>query len=304
MALFSKPRYSTVKVKRKDIPTGLWTKCPQSGEIIYNKELEANWMVVPKSGYHFGLSAPERMRLLLDEDTFQEHDAELRSLDPLQFRAGGAYPEKVEKYQKRTGLKDSVLSGEGTIDGKPVSIAVMDFRFMAASMGSVAGEKITRTIERGTQADKPVIVVCASGGARMQEGILSLMQMAKTSAALKRHQQKGLPYISILTNPTMAGVMASFAALGDVILAEPGALIGFAGPRVIKDATNQDLPEGFQSSEFLLEHGLIDQVVPRLEMRERLHSLLKAFYRGEPQAKATHSNNGNGHRPVSDTSKN
>jgi acetyl-CoA carboxylase carboxyl transferase subunit beta len=298
MALFSKPRYSTVRVKKKDIPTGLWTKCPLSGEIIYNKELEANWRVVPKSGYHFTLPAPRRLELLLDADTFEEKDAGLRSLDPLRFRAGGGtYPDKLESYQKRTGLMDSVVSGTGKIAGTPVSIAVMDFRFLAASLGSVAGEKITRAIERATRERIPIIVVCASGGARMQEGILSLMQMAKTSAALERHKAAGLPYLSILTNPTMAGVMASFAALGDVILAEPGALIGFAGPRVIKDATNRDLPEGFQTSEFLLDHGLIDQVVPRPQMRGRVESLLTALYRPP-------SPNGNGRKPAGGTGNN
>ena len=277
MAIFSKPKYSTVTVKKRDIPSGLWTKCPLTGEIIYNKELEQNWMVVPKSGYHFPLSAQRRVELLVDEGTFEEMDADLTSKDPLQFKGTSSYPDKIKQYQAKTGMKDAVVSGVGRMDGMPVSLAVMDFRFLGASMGSVVGEKITRAIERGTERGIPVIVVSASGGARMYEGILSLMQMAKTSAALARHHDAGLLYISVLTNPTMAGVMASYASLGDVIVAEPGALIGFAGPRVIKETTQQDLPEGFQTAEFLLEHGLIDQIIPRLELAERLQSLIKAF---------------------------
>lgn len=277
MAIFGRPRYSTVRVKKKDIPAGLWTKCPESGEIVFNKELEENWMVVPKSGYHFPLKARRRVALLIDEGTFAEQDANLVSVDPLGFSDNKPYPERIAASQKKTGENDAVVSGEGELEGIPVSIAVMDFAFNGGSMGSVVGEKITRAIERATSGGKPVIVVCASGGARMQEGILSLMQMAKTSAALARHAEAGLPYIAVLTNPTMAGVMASFASLGDVIIAEPKALIGFAGPRVIKQTTQQDLPDGFQSSEFLVEHGLVDQIVPRLQMKGRLATLLRAF---------------------------
>lgn len=275
---FSKPQYSRVVVNRKDIPKGLWTKCPVSGEIIYNKELEQNLMVVPKSNYHFPLSAPARINSLIDEGTWQEEDAGLSSVDPLNFQGPNAnYPAKVAQYQKKTGMRDAVLSGTGAMDGQRVSLAVMDFRFLGASMGSVVGEKITRAIERGTREGIPVIIVSTSGGARMYEGILSLMQMAKTSAALARHSEKGLPYISVLTNPTMAGVMASFASLGDLILAEPGALIGFAGPRVIKETTQQNLPPGFQTSEFLLDHGLIDQIVHRHQMKERVSYFLQVF---------------------------
>ncbi len=276
---FSKPKYKTLQGKKKDIPKGLWTKCPRSGEMIFNKQLEENWMVVPKSGYHFPLNAPERIRSLMDEGTFEEMDKDLISVDPLKFKATATYTAKIQENQKKTGLKDAVISGIGQIGGIPVSIAVMDFRFLGASMGSVVGEKITRAIERGIEKRIPVIIVSASGGARMYEGILSLMQMAKTSAALAQLGQKGLPYISILTNPTMAGVMASYATLGDVILAEPEALIGFAGARVIKETAQQNLPEGFQTSEFLLKHGLIDQIVPRLELKNRLISLLQALYR-------------------------
>lgn len=277
MAIFGKPQYSTVSVKKKDIPQGVWTKCPISGEIIYNKELENNLMVVPKSQYHFPLSAPARIESLMDEGSFEEQDANLTSIDPLGFTTNVTYPTKIEQNQKKTGMKDAVINGIGTMGGQKVSIAVMDFRFLGASMGSVVGERITRAIEYGVNNECPVIVVSASGGARMYEGILSLMQMAKTSAALAQLAKKKLPYISVLTNPTMAGVMASFASLGDVIIAEPRALIGFAGPRVIKETTRQDLPKGFQTSEFLLERGLIDQIVPRHEMRERITTLLQAF---------------------------
>jgi acetyl-CoA carboxylase carboxyl transferase subunit beta len=277
MSWFSKPKYSTVTVRKNDIPKDVWTKCPISGEIVYNKALQDNWMVVPQSGYHFPLSAPERIRLLIDEGTFEEQDACLHSKDPLHFEGLESYPEKLKKNQVKTKLTDAVISGLGQLDRQPVSIAVMDFRFLGASMGSVVGEKITRCIERGIEKNCPVIIVSASGGARMYEGILSLMQMAKTSAALAYLAQKKLPFISVLTNPTMAGVMASFASLGDLIIAEPRALIGFAGPRVIKDTTQQDLPEGFQTAEFLLQHGLLDQIVSRLEMKERLSSFIRTF---------------------------
>jgi acetyl-CoA carboxylase carboxyl transferase subunit beta len=278
MALFGKPQYSTVTVKKKDIPKDLWTKCPKTGEIIYNRVLKENLMVVPNSGYHFPLKARDRIASMLDEDTFEEMDMGVHSLDPLKFNATSSYPEKLKQNQSKTKETDTVISGMGEMGGMPVSIAVMDFRFMAASLGSAAGEKITRAIERGVEKSCPVIIVSASGGARMQEGILSLMQLAKTSAALARLSEAGLPYFSILTNPTMAGVMASYASLGDVIIAEPEALIGFAGPRVIKETTQQDLPSGFQSSEFLLERGLVDLIVPRLEIRDRMINLIKAFY--------------------------
>ena len=278
MALFGKPQYSTVTVKKKDIPKDLWTKCPKTGEIIYNRVLKENLMVVPNSGYHFPLKARDRIASMLDEGTFEEMDMGVYSLDPLEFNATSSYPEKLKQNQAKTKETDTVISGMGEMGGMPISIAVMDFRFMAASLGSAAGEKITRAIERGVEKSCPVIIVSASGGARMQEGILSLMQLAKTSAALAKLSEAGLPYFSILTNPTMAGVMASYASLGDVIIAEPEALIGFAGPRVIKETTQQDLPEGFQTSEFLLERGLVDIIVPRLEMRGRIINLMKALY--------------------------
>ena len=256
------------------MPKGVWTKCPETGDMVFAKELKKNLMVVPSSGYHFPLPAPDRIASLLDEGTFEEHDQDLKSTDPLDFKGVASYKDKLEQNRQKTKLEDAVVCGTGKIGGHDLSIAVMDFRFLGGSMGSVVGEKITRAIERGLERKIPVVVVSASGGARMYEGILSLMQMAKTSAALGRLAEAGVPYISVLTNPTMAGVMASFATLGDVILAEPKALIGFAGRRVIKETTRADLPEGFQTSEFLLEHGLIDQIVERHDLRDRLISLI------------------------------
>jgi acetyl-CoA carboxylase carboxyl transferase subunit beta len=284
MAVFRK-RTHTPTPKKKDIAAGLWTKCPGTGEMVFTKDLEASWNVFP-SGYHDRLSADRRIELLIDKGTWRETDARLVSKDPLRFTAGGSYPERLLQHQRKSGLRDSVVSGTGLLDSIPVSLAVMDFGFMGASMGSVAGEKVTRAIERAIKDKRACIVVCASGGARMQEGILSLMQMAKTSAALARLRAAGLPYIAVLTNPTMAGVMASYATLGDVIVAEPEALIGFAGARVIKETTNQDLPEGFQTSEFLLKRGLIDMIVSRKEMKPRLASLLRAVGPRPKPAKA------------------
>ena len=282
MSLFSKPKYSTVVVKKKDIPKGLWTKCPISGEIVFNKELEANQMVVPKSGYHFAIGARERLAALLDQNSFVEADAGVRSGDPLEFVDSKTYPERIKKYEASSGLPEAVISGTGRIHDIPVSVAVMDFRFCGGAMGSAAGEKITRVIESALKKKIPCLIFSASGGARMQEGIYSLMQMAKTSAALGRLSEAKLPFISILTNPTMGGVTASFAVLGDVNIAEPGALIGFAGARVIKETTKQTLPPGFQTAEFLLQKGLIDQIVSRLEMRDRLHHILAALYAKKP----------------------
>ena len=277
MPLFSKPKYSTVTVKKKDIPHGLWTKDPISGDLIYNKELEQNLLVAPKSGYHFPMDAPTRIESLIDEGTFKEWDADLTSLDPLSFKDSKTYLKRLETYRDKTKMTDAIISGSGCLHGVPLEISVMDFRFIGASMGSVVGEKITRSIERATEREAPCVMICASGGARMQEGILSLMQMAKTSAALARHSKQRLPYISVLTNPTYAGVMASFASLGDLIIAEPGALIGFAGARVIKETTKQKLPKGFQTAEFLLERGLIDQIVHRRDLKDRLKSFLSTF---------------------------
>lgn len=285
MALFSKPVYSTISVKKRDMPAGMWTKCPLSGEMIYNKDLEKNNMVAPRSGYHFPLGAWKRIELLCDSGSFQELWGNLRTTDPLKFGGDGRYLEKIRKYQAKTELGDAVVSGHAKIFGIPVAIAVMDFRFLGASMGSVVGERVTRTIELGLKKKIPVIIICSSGGARMHEGILSLMQMAKTSGALARLKEENVLYIPVLTNPTMAGVMASFASLGDIILAEPGALIGFAGPRVIKETTHQELPPNFQTAEFLLEHGFIDQIVPRNELKSRIHYFLKMFGYGRGHIK-------------------
>lgn len=281
MPIFHKPKYSTVQVKKKDIPQGLWQKCPASGEIIYNKELEQNQNVVPKSGYHFPISSAKRLGFLLDSGSWEEFDKDLKPNDPLEFNDTKAYKDRITGYQAKTGMNDSVIDGLGKIHGIPVSIAVMDFKYGGGSLGSVAGEKITRAIERALEIKIPCIIVSCSGGARMQEGILSLMQMAKTSAALAKLSKAKLPFISVLTNPTTGGVTASYATLGDVIISEPGALIGFAGRRVIKETTNEDLPEGFQSAEFLLERGLVDMIVDRREMRGSLRDLLSALYLGK-----------------------
>jgi acetyl-CoA carboxylase carboxyl transferase subunit beta len=275
---FDKPTYSVRKARKKDIPKGLYTKDPVTGDIVFNKEVEDNQMVVPKSGHHFPIGARARIARLFDPGTFTEVDADVRSSDPLKFIDSQPYPDRIKRYEKESGLPEAVVCGTGKILGLEVSVAVMDFRFCGGAMGAAAGEKITRAIETAIQRRIPCIIFSASGGARMQEGIYSLMQMAKTSAALGRLAQAGLPYISVLTHPTMGGVTASFATLGDVILAEPGALIGFAGARVIKDTTKQTLPAGFQTAEFLLKHGLVDQIVSRLELRERLHKLLSALH--------------------------
>ena len=282
---FDKPTYSVRRTKKKGIPEGLYTKDPVTGEILFNKEIEDNQMVVPKSGHHFPIGARERLAKLLDPDSFAELSATVRSDDPLKFVDSQPYSERIKRYERDSGLTEAVICGTGSIHGIPVAIAVMDFRFCGGAMGAAAGEKITRTIEDALEKKIPCIVVSASGGARMQEGIYSLMQMAKTSAALGKLAQAEIPFISVLTHPTMGGVTASFAALGDVIIAEPGALIGFAGARVIRDTTKQALPAGFQTAEFLLKHGLVDQIVSRTEMRDRLRDILSAlFLKKEPVA--------------------
>ena len=278
MGLFGKKTsYSTVKIKKKDLPDGLWIKCPGTGEIIYKEELTKNNEVCPTCSYHFMLPRKKRIELLSDENSFEEWAGDIESIDTLGFTGKQSYIEKLDANQKKSGYSDAVTVGGCTLGGHSIGLGVMDFSFLGASMGSVVGERITYMIERCTEEKKPVILVCASGGARMYEGLLSLMQMAKTSAALARHAEASLPYIPILTHPTMAGVMASFATLGDVIVAEPQALIGFAGPRVIKETTQQDLPDGFQRAEFLKEHGLIDMVVPRNELRDQMILLLNYF---------------------------
>ena len=262
------------RTRKKDIPKGLFTKCPSCGEMLSQADLEKNLFVCRACGYHFPMDRISRIQMLSDGETFEEWDEGLTSKDPLKFTGTDSYEAKLKSNQEKTGFKDAVTIGQAKLEGRDIGLGVMDFKFLAASMGSVVGEKITRLIEKSTERELPVVLVCASGGARMYEGMLSLMQMAKTSGALARHAQKNLPYIPILTHPTTAGVMASFATLGDVILAEPQALIGFAGPRVIKETTLQDLPEGFQRSEFLRDKGLIDRVVPRGEMRDTVSGLL------------------------------
>jgi acetyl-CoA carboxylase carboxyl transferase subunit beta len=276
MAIFKRPALKMPR-KRREIPQGLWQKCPSCSEVVHEIELTQNQRVCPRCDHHFSQSAKERIENLLDPDSFVERDANLRSEDTLQFQGVATYKDRLKKYQDATGLTDAVLSGYGMIEGYKVAIAVMDFTFLAATMGSVVGERITRAIEYGTANRCPVIIVSASGGARMYEGMLSLMQMAKTSGALARHAGERLPYISVLTNPTTAGVMASFASLGDVILAEPKSMIGFAGPRVIKETTHQDLPERFQTAEFLEEHGLIDRIVHRKKLRAEIAEFLGYF---------------------------
>lgn len=271
MGIFKKRSIASLGKKKSDMPEGLWNKCPSCGAIIDEITLKQRNRVCTKCDHHFTLTSQERIAMLLDPNSFEEMDATLESSDALGFKG---YTDKVKAYQKKTGLKDAVLSGKGSILGHPVTIGVMDFRFLGASMGSAAGEKLTRAIEMATAEKRAAIIVCASGGARMHEGILSLMQMAKTSGALARHHAAGLPYISILTHPTTGGVTASFATLGDINMAEPNCMIGFAGPRVIKETTHQNLPPGFQTAEFLLDHGLVDMIVPRSVMRERVGQLL------------------------------
>jgi acetyl-CoA carboxylase carboxyl transferase subunit beta len=277
MAIFKKPAIKAESPKKRDIPHGLFQKCPGCGEVVHEIELMQNQRVCPHCDYHFAQSAKDRIDNLLDPKSFVEMDADLRSIDTLRFQGMATYKDRLKKYQESTGLMDAVISGHGMIDGYKIAIAVMDFSFLAATMGSVVGERITRAIEYGTAQRFPVIIVAASGGARLYEGMLSLMQMAKTSGALARHAEHRLPYISVLTNPTTAGVMASFASLGDVILAEPKSMIGFAGPRVIKETTHQDLPEKFQTAEFLQDHGLVDMIVHRKKMREQISRLLSYF---------------------------
>lgn len=261
--------------RKKSVPEGLWTKCPSCQQPIFTKTLAENYSVCEKCDHHFGMGALDRLNLLIDDGTFEEINGDLVSEDPLDFEGVKSYRDKLKADQKRTGLKDACITGTGKLHGITVALAVTDSRFIMGSMGSVVGEKITRLIEHAIDAKLPLIIVAGSGGgARMYEGALSLMQMAKTSAALSLYKKVPCPFISVLTNPTMGGVMASFSSLGDVIVAEPKALIGFAGPRVIAQTIRQKLPENFQTSEFLLSHGLIDKVIDRREMKDSLRDLL------------------------------
>jgi len=270
MAIFKKPILKALGGRTKEMPEGLWTKCPSCGDVIHNLALDENLRVCPKCDHHFTLTARERIAMLADQGTFEEDDATMTSVDTLEFQGVASYKERLVAYRQKTGLCDAVITGVAMLKGRRVGLAVMDFGFLAASMGSVVGEKITRIVERSTKEKLPVIIVCTSGGARMYEGILSLMQLTKTSGALALHAKARLPYIAVLTNPTYAGVMASFGSLGDIILAEPQSLIGFAGPRVIKETTHQVLPPGFQTAEFLEKHGLVDAVVSRSRMKSVL----------------------------------
>ncbi|MEW6051242.1 MAG: acetyl-CoA carboxylase, carboxyltransferase subunit beta [Candidatus Zixiibacteriota bacterium] len=279
MEWFRKAKSGLVPQEKRNIPEGLWTKCESCGEIVYTKKMETLLWVCPKCSYHFRISSRKYLEILLDGGRLEEFDNMLSSVDPLGFKDSKRYPDRLKAAQEKAESVEGVISGLGEIDGMPVSFAIMDFSFIGGSMGSVVGEKIARAIERAIEKEIPLIIVSCSGGARMQEGILSLMQMAKTSGLLAILAEKRIPYISVLTNPTTAGVMASYASLGDVIIAEPKALLGFAGPRVIQQTIGQDLPEGFQSSEFFLDKGFLDKIVDRKDMRDTLVKLLHYFWR-------------------------
>lgn len=287
MSLFKKKKYITVsKEKIRElqntatnlpvIPDGMWIKCSKCGSILYKNDVEDNFKVCPKCNGHLRMNAGERIKMIIDDGTFEEFDANMSAGNPLDF---DGYEEKIKSMQEKTGLKDGVVTGRGLIHGQKTVIAVMDSNFMMGSMGSVVGEKITRAIEKATEEKLPIIIFTTSGGARMQEGMFSLMQMAKTSAALSRHDENGLLYISVLTDPTTGGVTASFAMLGDIILAEPKTLVGFAGRRVIEQTINEKLPEDFQTSEFLFEHGFIDKIVERKKLKEVLGKILEIHAR-------------------------
>ena len=265
------------ETQKREMPDGLWTKCEQCGEIVHKTELEKNLFTCPKCDAHFRIGSKEYFGLLLDDGSFKEYDRKMRSSDPLKFKDTKRYRDRIPDAIKKTGLYDAVRWGTGTINNRPAVVAAMDFQFIGGSMGSVVGEKVGRAIDKALKSRVPLVVVSSSGGARMMEGALSLMQMAKTSAKLARLADAGIPYISILTDPTTGGVTASYSMLGDVNIAEPGALIGFAGPRVIKQTIGKDLPPGFQRSEFLLEHGFLDMVVHRKEMKNTVSSLLMHF---------------------------
>ncbi|MGB9080293.1 MAG: acetyl-CoA carboxylase, carboxyltransferase subunit beta [Desulfuromonadaceae bacterium] len=281
MSWFTKERVGIEKSggKKVTFPDGMWVKCPGCSETLLSKDVEANLQVCPKCGHHYRISARKRLEALLDGGVWQEFDANVTSVDFLEFKDAKSYQERIDAALAKGGAKDAVICVEGAIEELPVQVSCFDFSFMGGSMGSVVGEKITRSIERGLQKRQPVIIISASGGARMQESILSLMQMAKTSAALAKLKGAGIPFVSLLTDPTTGGVTASFAMLGDVNIAEPKALIGFAGPRVIEQTIRQKLPEGFQRAEYLLDHGMIDAIIPRNEMRTKLASILKMLHR-------------------------
>lgn len=281
----NKDKYTKVTINsgKRAVPDGVWSKCEVCSETIYQKELERSLRVCPKCSHHFQISAKERLETLLDKGNFVELDGHLESSDPLNFAAVKTYKQSLQMAKKETELNEAVITGVGGIGNHKVVIVVMDFRFIGGSMGSVVGERVTRAVEAAASQDLPLIVIACSGGARMQEGILSLMQMVKTSAAIAKFKDVRKPYISVLTHPTTGGVTASFASLADIIIAEPNALIGFAGPRVIEQTIRQKLPKGFQTSEFMMEHGMIDMVVPRKELKETIAKLLDYFIAEEYQ---------------------
>lgn len=274
MAWFKKTKEIKTDKKGK-IPEGLWVKCDGCKEIVYKKEMEKNLKICPKCNYHFRISARERLKLLVDEGSFVEADENLVSLDPLHFKDSISYKERLKESRKKSGLKEAIISGDALIKGHPVSLVIMDFSFMGGSMGSVVGEKVTRAAERALEKKQPFVAVSSSGGARMQEGIFSLMQMAKVSAAIGKLKDSGILYVSVLCDPTFGGVTASFATLGDVIIGEPKSLIGFAGPRVIEQTIKQPLPDDFQRADFLLDHGVIDMVLDRKNLKETLARLFE-----------------------------
>ena len=271
MGIFDKPRLKRASKGRDNLPDDLWTKCPDCGELLHTLDLKQNDLVCPNCFHHFLMGAYDRIKLIADEDTFEETETDLISTNPLGF---SHYSQKTELLRTKTGLKDAVVTGKMKIGGNPVMVAVMDFKFFAGSMGSVVGEKITRAIEQATAEKRAILIFSSSSGARMQEGMLSLMQMAKTCGALALHSEAKLPYISIFTHPTTGGVTASYATIGDINVAEPKCMIGFAGPRVVKETTHQDLPPGFQTAEFMLDHGLIDAIIQRRDLRRKLSQYL------------------------------
>ncbi len=278
MAWFKKGKTDEAEPpKRSKVAEGMWLKCNHCREIVYRKEVDRNNKVCPKCDYHFPISVIERINLLVDLGTFKEWDADLEPQDPLQFQDTRSYKDRIKAQQEKTGRKDAMVIGQGAINGRKVALCVFDFGFMGGSMGSVVGEKICRAVDRALEGRLPLILVTASGGARMQEGILSLMQMAKTSAAVAKLGEAKLPFVSILADPTFGGVTASIAMLGDVIIAEPKALIGFAGPRVIEQTIKQQLPDQFQRAEFLLDHGMIDMIVERKQLKEAVSTLVGHF---------------------------
>jgi acetyl-CoA carboxylase carboxyl transferase subunit beta len=274
MEWFKKAKEGLISQRKKEIPNGIWVKCDSCGEIIYRKELDKNLWVCSKCDYHFRIKSKDYMNLVLDQGELMEYDENLEATDPLEFKDSKRYPDRIKDSQRKTNLNDAIVAGIGKIDGREVSFAVMDFGFIGGSMGSVVGEKVARAIERALDKRIPLVIISCSGGARMQEGILSLMQMAKTSALLAKLYNHNIPFVSVLTNPTTAGVMASYASLGDVIIAEPKALLGFAGPRVIQQTIKQDLPPGFQSSEFFLEHGFLDIISHRQDLKKTISLIL------------------------------